>query len=61
MMDWMVKMLGLPEKFIHSSQEPYGGGVLQVNLNSLLSSDQNFIISHSFYRQVSANQRIMPY
>jgi hypothetical protein len=32
MMDWMVKMLGLPEKFLHSSQEPsHGGGVLQVN------------------------------
>ena len=35
MMDWMVRMLDLPEKFLHSSQEPYGGGVLQVCYNLL--------------------------
>jgi histidine decarboxylase len=29
-MDWLVKCLGLPDKFLSSSQEPYGGGVLQV-------------------------------
>ena len=30
-MDWLVKCLGLPDKFLSSSQEPYGGGVLQVS------------------------------
>jgi histidine decarboxylase len=29
-MDWLVKALGLPDKFLISNQEPYGGGVLQV-------------------------------
>ena len=29
-MDWMVKCLGLPEKFLNSDQEVLGGGVLQV-------------------------------
>lgn len=29
-MDWLVKSLGLPEKFLNSNQEPYGGGALQV-------------------------------
>ena len=37
-MDWLVKCLGLPEKFLSSSQEPYGGGVLQVSLYFLLKS-----------------------
>lgn len=32
MMDWLVKCLGLPDKFLNSNQEPYGGGVLQVCL-----------------------------
>lgn len=31
MMNWMGKMLGLPEQFLNSSEGP-GGGVLQVNL-----------------------------
>ena len=29
-MDWLVKSLGLPNKFLSSNQEPYGGGVLHV-------------------------------
>jgi len=29
-MDWLVKSLGLPQKFLCSNQEPFGGGVLQV-------------------------------
>lgn len=29
MMDWLAKMLGLPEEFLHSSEGP-GGGVIQV-------------------------------
>ena len=29
-MDWLCKALGLPDKFLSSNAEPYGGGVLQV-------------------------------
>jgi hypothetical protein len=29
-MDWMVKCLGLPEKFLNSDESMLGGGVLQV-------------------------------
>jgi hypothetical protein len=29
-LDWLVKCLGLPEKFLSSNQEPFGGGALQV-------------------------------
>jgi histidine decarboxylase len=31
-MDWMVKCLGLPEKFLNSDESLLGGGVLQVNV-----------------------------
>jgi histidine decarboxylase len=31
-LDWLVKALGLPHKFLSSNQDPYGGGVLQVSL-----------------------------
>lgn len=30
-MDWLCKALGLPDKFLSSNAEPYGGGVLQVS------------------------------
>ena len=30
-LDWLVKCLGLPDKFLSSNKEPYGGGVLQVS------------------------------
>jgi histidine decarboxylase len=30
--DWMVKCLGLPEKFLDSDESLLGGGVLQVNI-----------------------------
>ena len=31
-LDWLVLCLGLPEKFLSSNQEPFGGGALQVNI-----------------------------
>jgi histidine decarboxylase len=32
MMDWLVKCLGLPEKFLGSNYDSLGGGVLQVKV-----------------------------
>lgn len=29
-MDWLAKMLGLPDKFLHHHPDSVGGGVLQV-------------------------------
>ena len=29
-MDWLGKMIGLPNKFLHSNKETHGGGVIQV-------------------------------
>lgn len=31
-MDWLAKLLGLPETFLHHHPESRGGGVLQVGL-----------------------------
>ena len=35
-MDWLVKSLGLPNKFLSSNEEPYGGGVLHVIIQIIL-------------------------
>ena len=29
-MDWLGKMIGLPNKFLHSNKETHGGGIIQV-------------------------------
>ena len=34
-MDWLAKMLGLPEHFLHHHPGSQGGGVLQVPLHSI--------------------------
>lgn len=45
-MDWMCKAIGLPDKFLSSNSEPYGGGVLQTTASeatyySLLAARTN--------------------
>jgi hypothetical protein len=30
-MDWLAKMIGLPEDFLHSHADTTGGGVIQVS------------------------------
>ena len=30
MMDWLAKMIGLPDDFLHSHNDTTGGGVIQV-------------------------------
>jgi len=37
-MDWLAKMLGLPEKFLHHHPDSVGGGVLQVAVSEVASS-----------------------
>jgi len=31
MMDWLAKMIGLPDDFLHSHNDTTGGGVIQVS------------------------------
>lgn len=38
MMDWLVKCLGLPEKFLGSNYDSLGGGVLQVKVTSFFKT-----------------------
>lgn len=35
-MDWLGKMVGLPDHFLHSSKDSPGGGVIQVGLLPLI-------------------------
>jgi hypothetical protein len=32
-MDWLAKMIGLPDVFLHSSKDSKGGGVIQVSMH----------------------------
>lgn len=52
-MDWLAKMLGLPEKFLHHHPDSVGGGVLQVGgirggLINVLFSLKFFPLGDSF-------------
>lgn len=33
-MDWLAKMIGLPNDFLHSQADTTGGGVIQVNIKA---------------------------
>jgi histidine decarboxylase len=43
-MDWLCKAMRLPNKFLSSDVEPYGGGVLQVSVIITRDFKKNFLI-----------------
>ncbi|XP_050165349.1 histidine decarboxylase [Myiozetetes cayanensis] len=69
-MDWLAKMLGLPEKFLHHHPDSVGGGVLQSTVSestlvALLAARKNKIlemkVSEPDADESSLNSRLIAY
>jgi hypothetical protein len=52
-MDWLAKMIGLPNDFLHSHADTTGGGVIQVS-PKIFSS----IYEPNYYRQQHLKQHL---
>ncbi len=55
-MDWLAKMIGLPNDFLHSHADTTGGGVIQVGTEDIL---KEFI--ENFSRQQHLKQHLLHY
>ncbi|NXH71743.1 DCHS decarboxylase, partial [Hydrobates tethys] len=70
MMDWLAKMLGLPDKFLHHHPDSVGGGVLQSTVSestlvALLAARKNKILEMKLCEpdadESSLNSRLIAY
>jgi hypothetical protein len=55
-MDWLVKCLDLPEKFLSSNNDSFGGGVLQVCNASNICLKHSIVLCTQFFCDFLDNQ-----
>lgn len=56
-MNWLGKMIGLPDEFLHCSSDSRGGGVIQVSLfKSPTDDDIHVLIFEYLYKQTTASE-----
>jgi hypothetical protein len=55
-MDWLAKMIGLPNDFLHSHADTTGGGVIQVSQRIFYSTYQS-----KYCRQQHVKQHLSHY